>query len=364
MFAGDFDGILCFCPLHFISECIEKVEVMESIEREKILKNWLATAAQLPSFTLQAMPGDASFRRYFRAKTAKQSFVVMDALKENCRPYVAVANALREMGLQTPEIFYADFSQGFLLLTDFGDTTYLKELNTSNVDRLYRLALTDLAILQHGRHVPDHTVPFFSSAFMWQEWVWHKEWFLHQWLGLSMMEEMALDACVTAILASACEQPQVFMHRDFHSANLMVLNEEAVGILDFQDAFIGPITYDLVSLLRDCYIDWQEEDIKKWVCFYWQLLREKNELILPDQTLFLRWFDWMGIQRHLKALFTFARKQVRDHQSRYLKYIPRTLRYIVNVSARYPELRALHDYYNEIMLSPAINKKQRKITEI
>jgi len=164
---------------------------------------------------------------------------------------------------------------------------------------------------------------------------------------VTIPNESRLDACYEVVVESAASQPQVFMHRDFHSANLMVMNEE-VGILDFQDAFIGPVTYDLVSLLRDCYIDWPTERVTSWANAYRLMLQSRGLLEGVDQKTFMRWFDLMGVQRHLKALLTFARKQVRDHQSTYLKHIPRTLCYLLNTTEKYPELLPLNEYLQSV----------------
>lgn len=328
-------------------ESKEQRKITEQFQRQKALEAWLQADCGLTSVTLQPMLGDASFRRYFRVSTQAGSLVAMDAPPphENCRPYVAIANALRGMGLQTPEIMAADIEHGYLLITDLGDLTYLKALHSENANQLYQRALDALAILQSGRQIAGHTLPPFTRNFMWQEWVWHKEWFLGKLLCLPLENvEKELDSCYERIVESALHQPQVFMHRDYHSANLMVLPNNDMGILDFQDAFIGPVTYDLVSLLRDCYIDWPEKDVRIWVQIYWQKLAAQGVLRDVDEQQFLRWFDWMGMQRHLKALLTFARKHVRDQQTHYLQHVPRTLAYLLNTTQRYPECAALHDY--------------------
>lgn len=332
---------------------MESTEAVKILAREKALASWLFDGCGLPRAVLMPLPGDASFRRYFRINTPKQSFIVMDAppAKENCHSYVAVTNALRHMGLMTPEVVHADMAQGFLVITDFGDTTYLKALNRDNADGLYYRALNALATLQRCHHVPDHDVPVFTPALMQQEWAWHKEWFLHQLLGIKVIEEEeALDQCFSLLVTAAQEQPQVFMHRDYHSANLMLLPNQGVGILDFQDAFFGPLTYDLVSLLRDCYIDWPDERVNDWVLLYLQMLHTQGELLQVKTDTFVRWFDWMGLERHLKALFTFARKQVRDFQPHYIHHVPRTIDYILDISGRYPELAVLHHYYRKNVL--------------
>ncbi len=174
------------------------------------------------------------------------------------------------------------------------------------------------------------------------------EWTLHKWLGITSVPA-AVHTCYEQLITSALEQPQVFMHRDFHSANLMVLPAQEVGILDFQDAFIGPVTYDPASLLRDCYIEWPAAKTTEWALFYADLLK------LPEEK-FIRWFDFMSIQRHIKALMTFARKAVRDNTPRYLAHVPRTLNYIITVSAAYPELDALRQFYTETVM-PAVQQK-------
>lgn len=313
--------------------------------REKALSAWLLNDCQLPTFTLQAMQGDASFRRYLRVKVSEHSFVAMDAPpeKESCHSFIAIAKALRAHGLQAPEVFFADTQQGFLLLSDFGDKTYLRTLNHDNADSLYKMALRALSHMQACQQVADHLLPTFSADFMQQEWAWHKEWFTQKLLNLKLEQETELDNCFQILMESALAQPRVFMHRDYHAGNLMVLTDE-VGILDFQDAFRGPVTYDVVSLLRDCYIDWPAQKIDEWLAFYFHCLNEQNVLTDISFAQFKQWFDLMGLERHLKALFTFARKKVRDNQPQYLAYIPRTLHYIQQVSSQYPTLSPLHDY--------------------
>lgn len=341
-------------------ESTQELKIAESrnVERKKAILDWLSSTCGIKSASLQLMASDASLRRYFRLFTEGQTFVVMDAPPphENCLPYIAISKTLRQMGLHAPEVIHADIARGFLLITDFGDATYLSALTAANAEKLYDEALNALALLQTTRFVDGHHIPVFTADFMRQEWLWHKEWVLDKLLGLSLpLAEKELDACYEVLIQSAVTQPQVFMHRDYHSANLMVLPEGGVGILDFQDAFIGPVTYDLVSLLRDCYIDWPKERVQTWASLYLQRLQDSGELLYVNEQTFLRWFDLMGMQRHLKALMTFARKNVRDHQPRYLRYIPRTLNYLIQVSHHYPELATLHDYLR-ITVQPAFER--------
>lgn len=323
-------------------------------KRQIALQQWLTNTCQLGNMTLHQLPGDASFRRYFRVKHEQGILIAMDAPppRENCVPFVAISHALRAEGLLCPEIFHADLENGFLAITDFGDKQFLQVLNQNNAEQLYLLALESLKTLKNCSNVPGWTLPFFTSDFMYQELLLFQEWFLEKFLKLDLKKaDSNLLAKNFLLLAeSAAEQPQVFMHRDYHSANLMLLPDDRVGILDFQDAFIGPVTYDLVSLLRDCYIDWPEDFVNQLALDYLQSLHfgvSHHELI--------RWFDWMGMQRHFKALLTFSRKWLRDQNPHYLQYIPRTLNYIEKTVARYEVFHSLHLFLKESVL-PAMEK--------
>lgn len=319
------------------------------ISRQEVLQRWLTTHCKFSEFFIQSMRNDASFRRYFRIQHANGSYVAMDAFKEkaSCVPFVAITQALRAKGLVTPEIIASDMEQGFLLLTDFGDQILLNQLNNENAEALYTQALNSLAILQDCRHVPGWTLPPFTAAFMRQELDAYKEWFLQKHLGLilSPATEKGLANCFDFLAETAASQPQVFMHRDYHSANLMVLPDGQIGILDFQDAFIGPVTYDLVSLLRDCYIAWPEALVVKLALQY----RDQLKLAVSDAE-FICWFDLMGLQRHLKALLTFSRKYHRDGDANYLQHIPRTVNYIATIGERYSECDTLCALMNEAII--------------
>lgn len=328
-------------------------------ERKSALESWLAKHFGHQTISLQTIVPDASFRRYFRIYSSEGSFIAMDAPlhSENCGSFIAIANALRKLGLKTPEIIHQDVENGFLLISDFGDLSYLKILNEQNVAILYGKALEALSVLQTCSEVEGYQLPSFSAELMWQEWAWHKEWFAQKLLNIQANElPTSLERCFSFVVESALIQPQVFMHRDYHCANLMALPNTEVGLLDFQDAFIGPVTYDLVSLLRDCYIDWPESIVSFWALNYQKQLKKLGVLPYTSEDEFLRWFDLMGVERHLKALFTFARKEVRDQQSHYLKHIPRTLRYLEQASAKYTELAALHEYVTQLAL-PAWAKR-------
>lgn len=322
--------------------------------RQITLQKWLTETCKLGAFTLQMLPGDASFRRYFRVKQNKGTWIAMDAPpeRENSAPFVAVSRALQPLGLLVPEVIKADLNFGFLLITDFGDRQFLKEVNSNNAERLYSSALDALLRLKNCRQVDGWPIPLFTADFMYKELLLFQEWFLERFLHLplSVTNTKMLSQCYLLLAEMAAAQPQVFMHRDYHSANLMLLPEDRVGILDFQDAFMGPVTYDLVSLLRDCYIDWPESLIKRLALNYAKQLQLK-----VDEMEFLRWFDWMGLQRHLKALLTFSRKYVRDANAHYLQYLPRTLRYIDRISQQYSEFKEFQIFLQESIL-PAVGK--------
>lgn len=326
--------------------------------RQADLFRWLNEVVTEPILSWEPLVGDASFRRYFRLQTANGSYIVMDAPpdKENTERFVMIARALHQRGLLAPNIIAENVKDGFLILTDFGNITYLHALKTRSPEILYKNALKTLVRLQDKKTAQGLSLPHFNADWMYEEWALHQEWFLQQFLHLSKADH-ALQSAYDALIQSALSQPHVFMHRDFHAGNLMLLPHDEVGLLDFQDAFMGPLTYDLASILRDCYIDWPREKVTKWALFYYHLLRLEGELQSISEEQFLNWFDWMSIQRHLKAVMIFARKSLRDDVHHYLTFIPRTLNYIVSVSAGYRELAAITSFYQSIVV-PAFMSRQ------
>lgn len=314
------------------------------------LVRWLQKEAGLTECTIIPLPADASLRRYFRVRHQGQSWIVMDAsyCRESCDPFLFVAERLRAAGLPVPDILTKNCASGFLLMTDLGDDHLLKVLLRSpeRVSTLYEKALD---ILHQLQRCDTAGLPPFSTAIMQAELTLFAEWFLQKQCGLALSAAKYRDLQMffDFLAAEIAAQPVVFMHRDFHSANLMVLPENGLGILDFQDAFLGPFTYDPVSLLRDCYISWPPEKVTQWAhCWYQQC--DWKTGITPAQ--FMRWFDLTGIQRHLKALMTFARKWHQQQDGRYLQHIPRTLAQVRAVSAHYPECRILL----QLLASPEI----------
>ncbi|MDA1107254.1 MAG: phosphotransferase [Proteobacteria bacterium] len=316
-------------------------------ERLDELTRWLRAERGLEHFTLTPASSDASFRRYFRVHHDGETRIVMDAppAHEDCRPFVAIARAFLAYGLHVPEVLEQNLERGFLLLGDLGTRCYLDALNEDTVERLYGDALDALWRLQSRCDgVTALPLPPYDDALLMREMVLFRDWFLERHLEWIPDTELCavFERTCESLAHSALEQPQVCVHRDFHSRNLMVTATNNPGILDFQDAVHGPITYDLVSLLRDCYIAWPRARVEEWVLRYRTRLVHGGLLGGIDEPRFLRWFDWMGMQRHLKAIGIFARLNIRDGKPGYLKDIPRTLGYVMEVSARYPELGAMH----------------------
>ena len=313
-------------------------------ERTAALRAWLDESVGLQDFKLLPLCGDASFRRYFRVEgRAGERWVVMDAppSKEQSAPFVALAERLAQFGLHVPQIHAQSLELGFLLLEDLGSVHYLDALDEQSAGRLYGDALAALAVVQ--ARVPCDDLPRYDRSLLLREMALFREWLLERKLGLSLGADEArgLDRVCAFLADNALEQPRVCVLRDYHSRNLMVSNAPTPGILDFQDAVAGPVTYDLVSLLRDCYIAWPQVRVSGWMRGYFDLAVQSGILHEADEPRFERWFDLMGVQRHLKAAGIFARLDARDGKPGYLADIPRTLGYVLQLEARYPELAAL-----------------------
>lgn len=324
-------------------------------ERRALLEDWLRSVLDQDEVILEPASSDASFRRYWRIHHQGMSYIVMDAppSQEDTARFVRLANAWQELGLRTPGIHGQNTLQGFLLLEDFGSRHYLDYLNTDTADRLYGDALGALAIIQAC--APTVGLPLYDGAFLRREMDLFREWLLERHLGLALTAQEAgdFDKALAFLAASALEQPRACVHRDFHSRNLMITTSPSPGILDFQDAVEGPVTYDLVSLLRDCYISWPRRRVEEWAWGYFGLAVQSGILRQGHEGDFLRWFDLMGIQRHLKASGIFARLYRRDGKPGYLADIPRTLGYILEVAPAYSSLEGLTHLIQERVL-PAL----------
>ncbi len=316
--------------------------------------DWLENDLLLSITACAPASSDASFRRYFRVCTPEQQFIVMDAPpdKENIEPFIRIAKLLTQSQINVPSIFQQNLTDGFLLLEDFGSQCFLDQLNEATAADLYQTAFDSLFKLQTQTSIQNSGLPSYDEPLLHRELAIFDEWFLGQLLDIQIPS--AVWETVRALLTtSALEQPSTCVHRDYHSRNLMVLDSDSPGVIDFQDAVIGPITYDLVSLLRDCYIAWPEQQVEQWRFNYFERLQQAD-LIDCSPAQFKRWFDLMGLQRHLKAIGIFSRLHLRDGKSNYLGDIPRTLNYVTSVCAAYPELAGFNDFLREQVL-PALS---------
>jgi N-acetylmuramate 1-kinase len=315
-------------------------------KRRADLERWLA--AQLPGkrFSLSPASEDASFRRYFRVALDDRSLIAMDAPpeKEDCRPFVHVARLLREAGVHAPEVHAQDLSQGFLLLADLGTRSYLQELNAQTAPRLFADA-TDALVKWQLASRPGELPPY-DEALLRREMNLFPEWYVQKHLGKSVPQD-SLEGIFALLVKSALGQPAVYVHRDFMPRNLM-LCEPNPGVLDFQDAVFGPITYDPVCLMRDAFISWEEEQVLDWIVRYWEKAKKAGLPVDADFGEFWRAFEWMGLQRHLKVLGIFARLNYRDGKPKYLGDTPRFLGYAVSVCKRYRELGPLARLLDEL----------------
>jgi len=313
-------------------------------ERQQLLLEWLKGVLGTDAFSCEPASSDASFRRYFRVILNEQSFVVMDAPpeKEDCTSFISIAKLLVENGIHAPEIFHLSEEKGFMVLSDLGSISYLDQLTDATANGLYFDAVQALHKM-HRLPVGELSLPQYDLSLLQQEMGLFKEWFVEKLLAidLSPIEEEKLAGVQMALAQSALSQTQVFVHRDYHSRNLMVTEVNNPGVIDFQDAVVGPMTYDLVSLFRDCYISWSDEKVYAWLDGFLQQRQTDGYTCDVGKERFYQWFDWMGVQRHLKVLGIFSRLLLRDGKAGYLKDIPLTLAYVVGVCRRYDELKPL-----------------------
>ena len=313
--------------------------------RLALIHTWLTQDLGLHPQRLEPASNDASFRRYFRAFIDERTLVIMDAPpeKEDVRPYLKVSRLLEGVGVHVPHVHEADTARGLLLLEDLGSTQYLARLNAGDdPERLYGDALSALADIQvRGQDAARELQPY-DSAVLMREMALMPEWFCarHLALELSPEEREIIDDAFAFLIAESLAQPSVFVHRDYHSRNLMVLAARNPGIVDFQDALRGPMGYDLVSLLKDCYISWPRDRVERWVEGYRSTLWVRGS-IARNSREFLRGFDMIGVQRHIKVLGIFARLWYRDGKAGYLNDLPLTLDYVCDACMRYEELAGL-----------------------
>lgn len=316
------------------------------------LKEWLASAPTkvLPE-SIRPASSDASFRRYFRVDASDgATYIAMDAPppNEDVRPFIHVAEVFGQTGVSVPKVLAQDVERGFLLLSDLGTTTYLHQLNQDSAHKLYIDAIDALVLIQ-AQSKPE-VLPEYDRALLHRELMLFPDWYVNKHLGVTLSDSQseALNKIFETLLANNLAQPQVYVHRDYHSRNLMILPKGNPGILDFQDAVYGPITYDLVSLLRDAYIQWDEEMVLDWAIRYWERAKRAGLPVNPDIDAFYRDFEFMGLQRHLKVLGIFARLYHRDGKDGYLKDMPLVMEYTRKAAGRYKALSPLIRLLDEL----------------
>ncbi len=323
--------------------------MIEEGNRGGQLRQWLNARLGSEAYDLAPASSDASFRRYFRlTRPGEPSLIVMDAPppQEDCTPFVRVARLFAAAGVHVPEVLAEDLQRGFLLLSDLGDTTYLSRLRV-DADALYGDALSALVRIQSASR--PQVLPDYDRALLERELRLFPDWYVDRQLErpLSPTQRETLEAAFEAILQENLAQPRVYVHRDYHSRNLMVTSPNP-GVLDFQDAVFGPITYDLVSLLRDAYIEWPEERVIDWCIRYWEMARKASLPVPDDFASLYRSFEWMGVQRQIKVVGIFARLAKRDGKEAYLADQPRVMRYLKRACRRYMALGALSRLLDEL----------------
>lgn len=312
------------------------------MKRLSRLQAWLKDDCELAHCSITPVSGDASFRRYFRVLDNGRRYIAMDAPPENedCRPFIEVTHQLADAGLHVPHIHAMDLAAGFLLLDDLGDELYLKHLNEDNAQALYADALQALLKIQS---IDTSKLPAYDRTLLVAEMGLFRDWFLSKHLNivLSPQDHGVLTQAFTTLAGYALAQPQVFVHRDYHSRNLMLTPANNPGMLDYQDAVRGPVTYDLLSLLRDSYIAWPPQQVNRWALEYRDTIVAAGIISAVDDETFMRWFDLMGIQRQLKVCGIFARLYHRDGKPDYLRNIPLTFHYLTETSNRHPQMAQL-----------------------
>ena len=298
-------------------------------------------------YTIELASADASFRRYFRLIKGDETFVLMDSSleKDSLEPFIDVTNRLLQAGVKAPKILDKNLKKGFLIIEDFGNTHYLNVLNKSNFKELYSKAIEEIVVMQKA---DTKELPLYDKEFLHFEMDLMKEWFLKKYLhmNLNYEDDEMIERILNTISDEVLSQPQgLFVHRDYHSRNIMIPNEYGIGVIDYQDAMSGALTYDLVSLLKDCYIEFDTEDIERLALEF----RDKKGLHVSDEE-FIKWFDFMGLQRHIKVLGIFCRLYLRDGKDGYLNDLPMTLGYILKTALKYEETEGLAFFLEKITL--------------
>ena len=304
------------------------------------IKEWIASTPY-KNHTLTIASADASFRKYYRLTDEKSTVLLMDSSleKESLEPFIDVTSRLLNAGVQAPHILERNLEDGFLIIEDFGNTHYLNLLNEKNYKQLYSQAMDEIIKMQKA---DTSGLPLYDKAFLHFEMDLMQEWYLEKnlQLTLSQKQKSIIEKSLDTISKGVLSQPQdVFVHRDFHSRNIMIASDNSIGVIDYQDAMSGAITYDLVSLLKDCYIEFPRQEILKLVLEF----KKKKNIDAKDDD-FIKWFDFMGLQRHIKVLGVFSRLYLRDGKDGYLKDIPLTLKYVLDTASLYEETQELAEF--------------------
>ena len=303
---------------------------------------------------LQSVSGDAGFRSYFRLNTLPTLIAVHAPPEhENVPGFVDKALFFSDADIHVPRVYAVDYAQGYMLLEDLGDTLLLNDLNPRSVDMHYRSANDLLLRIQNLETVP--LFDSYNSEKLAQEMQLFPEWFVKQLLQVNVDDEFQtlMEQVFAVLIDNALQQPQVIVHRDYHARNLMLQVDGSLGVIDFQDAVVGAVTYDLVSLLRDCYIRWPAQQVEKWAVDFYRQATALNQLEPIGEQQFLRWFNLMGLQRHIKVLGIFARLWLRDGKPGYLKDLPLVMRYVLEQAASYAEFKPFHQWLMSVMLPVA-----------
>ncbi len=324
------------------------------MDRQKELMAWTQEVLHDTDCYIKSASSDASFRSYWRVFSKGQTFIVMDAPieHEDCSPFISISKILNDAGLLVPVVIEQNLTQGFLLLSDLGTVQYLSILNEQNFKALYKDALNALHTMQQKSNLNE--IPLYNHDLLLSELELFEKWFVNVHLDVKLPEKQQaiVQNCNKILINNALDQPQVFVHRDYHSRNLMKVKDNNPGVLDFQDAVIGAVTYDLVSLLKDCYVQWDEKSVNHMVDDFRQKYNEINSTNYSNQQ-WQRWFDLMGLQRHLKVVGIFCRLNYRDNKPNYLKDLNLTLCYIKSTCKKYPEFHPLLELIYEI--SPSMD---------
>ena len=308
------------------------------------IKKFLANTP-FKEYAITIASADASFRKYYRLTQGAKTFLLMDSSleKESLKPFLDVTQRLEQVGVSVPKIYEKDLALGYLIIEDFGNIHLLNVLNESNFKELYKKAIDEIITMQKA---DAKGLPLYDKAFLHFEMDLMQEWYLEKYLACKLTQEQKqlLAKSLDAISDTALTQPQdIFVHRDYHSRNIMQRGDGSLGIIDYQDAMSGALLYDLVSLLKDCYIAFDRESIVELILYF----KEKVGIAVSDAE-FLKWFDFMGMQRHIKVLGIFARLSLRDGKDGYLKDIPLTLAYTLDAAKRYDETKALAKLLEEL----------------